>query len=200
MARSEVGACLALLLIATSISGCAGWQQKIARFEQNAAAKECDKAGWTVDTGRHEECIRNTVAAWDDQQKRDTQELLLGGLLVAGVIGAAQGAPIGYTGSQSSQQANTATAPTFGNTGRLSQCPDGTYVIGPTCYLVPDGTYHGQPPSLAPDGSYVAGKPTLAPNGQYVGGTGDLIVCPNGSYVRGRRCLLAPDGSYIGGQ
>ena len=78
-------------------------------------------------------------------------------------------------------------------------CPDGSYVSGDSCRLAPDGTYVGGRPVMTPDGSYAGDSYKLAPNGSYVGGSGNLKMCPDGSYVRGERCVMTPTGTYVGG-
>lgn len=82
---------------------------------------------------------------------------------------------------------------------QVSLCPNGTFIGGQACTLAPNGTYVYGRPTLAPDGTYVGGTPRLAPNGTYVGGSGRILLCPDGSYVAGERCVLTPAGTYVGG-
>jgi hypothetical protein len=92
-------------------------------------------------------------------------------------------------------------APAF---AQAVMCPDGTDVASGPCHLCPNGKYIGGSTqcALAPDGSYIPGNPShppqLAPDGTYVPGGSMPILCPNGQYVTGKRCVLMPDGSYVG--
>lgn len=192
-------ACAVALTIPTT--GC-GWRQKV---QSASAAKECDKVGYTLESGRHQECVVNTVASYEEQRKQQVSDLLIGSLLVAGAIGAAQSrrpAPA-YPAEPPRQvapyQSTYTTSGYAPDRERTQLCPDGSYVYAERCELAPDGTYVGGRPQLAPDGRYVAGSPRLAPNGTYVGGGGRTTICPDGSYVGGTRCILTPNGRYVGG-
>ena len=81
---------------------------------------------------------------------------------------------------------------------RTIMCADGSYVVGDSCRMAPDGTFVGGKPVMAPDGSFVTGRPTLTPGGTFVGGSGKTTMCPDGSWVGGTTCKLLPNGKYIG--
>jgi hypothetical protein len=78
-----------------------------------------------------------------------------------------------------------------------TQCPDGSYVSGDRCMLMPNGTYasSGGSVGLAPNSAFPIGRippsNALAPQPR-------TTLCPNGQYVIGT-CHLNPDGSYSGG-
>jgi hypothetical protein len=81
-------------------------------------------------------------------------------------------------------------------------CPDGSYVGRGPCRVCPGGTYVGAGESCqtTPKKNVPArpGSPRGTPGGSDASGAGNTVQCPDGSYVTGRRCVLAPDGSYIG--
>jgi hypothetical protein len=79
-----------------------------------------------------------------------------------------------------------------------TQCPDGSYIPGDQCVLMPNGTYasRGGPVGLAPNSALSLGRVTPS-TGAAVTQQG-ATLCPNGQYVIGT-CHLQPDGSYIGG-
>lgn len=64
-------------------------------------------------------------------------------------------------------------SPMPNTSGQTRMCPDGTYVKGSRCKLMPDGSYLG-----------VDGDQTR--------------MCPDGTYVVGSRCKLMPNGTYLG--
>lgn len=86
MARSAIAA-VALAALAMASSGCTGLQSWKTNVENAAAANACNDAGWTEETGRHQECITNTRTAWAQQQAQEQQDILVGGLAVAAVSG-----------------------------------------------------------------------------------------------------------------
>lgn len=53
-------------------------------------------------------------------------------------------------------------------------------------------------PQISPPGNTIRNStPRLAPNGSYVGGSGQITLCPDGTYVAGQ-CQLTPNGHYVG--
>lgn len=100
-----------MVLISASfmLSGCASWKQKVAAFEQQtirkSAARECTKAGWPLESPRHEECIRNTIPLLieRDRQQQAQADENLGTLLVLGASAYA---------AQAQGRANATAAPT----------------------------------------------------------------------------------------
>ena len=77
----------ALAAILALSTGCTGLQNWKADVENAAASNACNDAGWTEATGRHQECIVNTRAAMVEQQRQDTQTLLVGSAAVAAFSG-----------------------------------------------------------------------------------------------------------------
>lgn len=79
-----------------------------------------------------------------------------------------------------------------------TQCPDGSYVPGDQCVLMPNGTYasRGGPVGLAPSSAFPIGR--ITPSTGAVNAQQGATLCPNGQYVIGV-CHLQPNGSYIGG-
>jgi hypothetical protein len=104
----------------------------------------------------------------------------------------------GTTRPQTPARLASGSAASTTNGARTIMCPDGSYVVGDSCHMAPDGTFVGGRPVMAPDGSFVSGRPTLTPGGTFVGGSGKTTMCPDGSWVGGTRCKLLPNGKYIG--
>ena len=85
-------------------------------------------------------------------------------------------------------------------------CPDGSYVSECPCNLCPDGSYVGGDSScqLAPDGTFIPYRSNrspgaqLAPDGTFHPDGEGIVMCPDGTYVTGSKCVLMPNGSYIG--
>lgn len=171
------------VLAVLALSGCAGLNERIAANERSEAASACSTSGWPVTHTQHKECIANTIAIWRRQGQIEAQQTLGVGVLVAGAIGAsranrAQSRPVGVQD--------------------LRQCPDGSVIFGEFCHRAPDGSFHASEPTRAPDGTYVVGEPQRTPLGTYVGGHGNVIRCPDGSYVAGFSCFRTSKGQYIG--
>lgn len=164
---------------------------------------------WTAQVARQQEETerkRQAQAQAQNQVRQDLGNALLLGLLIVGAAGAARAG-----GAQSYQPyvavappsvpppyVNKSTSFSAFESSSTRLCPDGTYVYGERCHMAVDGTYTGGAPQMAPDGSYVSGRARLAPNGAYVGSAGRVILCPDGSYVAGERCMLTPNGTYVG--
>jgi len=81
-----------------------------------------------------------------------------------------------------------------------TQCPDGSYIPGDKCVLLPNGSYasRGGPVGLAPNSTFPIGRIGSSQPGATVERPSDATLCPNGQYVIGV-CHLQPDGTYIGG-
>ena len=198
----KVSACAVVM---ASLTNCAGWQQRVARFEYETSSQACVAAGYTAAHSQHEECIANTTAARKAQEQREAQETILGGLLLGlAVKGTAAGAvatPPPQLSAPASPSYSAPSAPirsTTDNQATMRLCPNGSYVYGTECRLAPNGQYLPGPATLAPNGQYVTGRPQIAPDGTYVGGNGSVRICPDGSHVAGSRCVLTPNGSYVG--
>lgn len=189
-----------------ALTNCAGWQQRMAQFEYDTSSDACVAVGYTEAHPQHEECIANTTAARRAQGQREAQETILGGLML-GLAIRGSGTNAGPTptsrSSSAEESSHLATSEMVRNKAidqpAVRLCPNGNYVYGTECRLAPNGQYLPGPATLAPDGQYVVGRPQITPDGTYVGGNGRVLLCPDGSYVSGERCILTPDGGYVGG-
>lgn len=81
---------VAIAAVATMTGGgCAAYTEKV-------ASTECAKAGYSLDHPKHQDCMRNTRAAW----KAEAQADILGGVAVAGAVASANAtspAPLAQT-------------------------------------------------------------------------------------------------------
>ena len=167
--------------IALLLSGCSTAQ--LAEFHRNAAVKECTRLGVAPDSDELGPCIDRHLAQWESERQVLRNDLVT----VAAIATAAN-----LSANAQRSYRSPASDPT------IYQCPDGSFITGKECYLAPNGTYLGGPPTLAPDGTFVVGEPRLAPNGKFVGSYGNVIQCPDGTYVAGYQCVLAPNGRFVG--
>ena len=184
--------CVATILATAGVCLTSCSTSQIAQFEAKVGAKRCTMDGVAVGSPDFERCVAGYIAGW--QQEKELNRVGVATALGAGI--AAQSAKQqGRTSALSTGPASLGRPPTQSGVTPMRLCPNAS-----NCFLAPDGTYHAAPPQLAPNGTYVGGTPRLAPNGQYVGGSGTIILCPDGSYVTGTRCVLTADGRYVGGQ
>jgi hypothetical protein len=165
-------------LLAT-LSGCAGWDQRMNESYQKEGAKRCAKQGLANGSAVYNDCVAQFV-----QTRIDQRSAVRGDLLAGTAVAATVGANVWSAEQQG--RARAYGQPLQDQPLQWRTCPDGRYVLTNACYLAPDGTYVGGPPQQAPDGRYIGRT------------SGNVIMCPDGRYVTGSRCQLAPDGSYVG--
>lgn len=113
---------LAAIVATATLSGCG--------IKEMVYSTACNRQGYHEGTTGRADCMQRVAEEDRIQRARDTQGLVTG-------LGIAAGAAI-------IANSNSAAAPTSVPQPPLRMCPNGVYVRGYSCRLMPNGQYVGQ--------------------------------------------------------